>query len=37
MKISETEHNNHAELWPGYMSKTIQTDPELIELFDNFA
>lgn len=28
---------NHKELWPGYISKTAQTDPELIEVFDNFA
>ena len=28
---------NHEELWPGYESKVAQTDPELIQVFDNFA
>jgi len=28
---------NHEELWPEYQSRAMQTDPELIELFDNFA
>jgi 4-carboxymuconolactone decarboxylase len=37
MSISETAHKNHEELWPDYKSKAMQTDPELIELFDNFA
>ena len=37
MSISETAHKNHEELWPDYKSRAIQTDPELIELFDNFA
>lgn len=27
----------HEELWPGNVSRTKQTDPELIEVFDNFA
>ena len=37
MSISETAHKNHEELWPDYKSRAMQTDPELIELFDNFA
>lgn len=37
MNISETAHRNHEELWPEYQSKASQTDPELIEVFDNFA
>ena len=28
---------NHDELFPGYVSKVAITDPELIEVFDNFA
>jgi 4-carboxymuconolactone decarboxylase len=28
---------NHEELFPGYVSKVKETDPELIEVFDNFA
>jgi 4-carboxymuconolactone decarboxylase len=28
---------NHEELFPGYVSKVQETDPELIEVFDNFA
>ena len=37
MSISETAHRNHEELWPDYKSKAKITDPELIEVFDNFA
>jgi 4-carboxymuconolactone decarboxylase len=37
MKLTKTAINNHEELWPGYQSKAGQTDPELIELFDNWA
>jgi 4-carboxymuconolactone decarboxylase len=37
MSISETAHKNHKELWPDYKSRAMHTDPELIELFDNFA
>lgn len=37
MSISETANKNHEELWPGYESKAGITDPELIEVFDNFA
>jgi 4-carboxymuconolactone decarboxylase len=28
---------NHEALFPGYVSKVKETDPELIEVFDNFA
>ena len=37
MSISQTAQKNHDELWPNYKSKANQTDPELIEVFDNFA
>lgn len=37
MSISETAHRNHEELWPDYKSKAKITDPELIDVFDNFA
>ncbi len=37
MNISKTAQNNHDELWPNYQSRAKQTDPELIEVFDNFA
>ena len=37
MNISEIAQKNHDELWPDYQSQTKQTDPELIEVFDNFA
>jgi len=37
MNISDTANKNHDELWPDYKSKTKATDPELIEVFDNFA
>jgi 4-carboxymuconolactone decarboxylase len=37
MSTSETAHKNHEELWPNYESKAGVSDPELIELFDNFA
>jgi len=37
MRISETAHKNHEELFPNRQSKLAETDPELIEVFDNFA
>jgi len=37
MKLSESALKNHEELWPNYVSKAQRTDPELIEVFDNFA
>lgn len=36
-KITETAHKNHELLWPGYESRAGATDPELIQVFDNFA
>jgi 4-carboxymuconolactone decarboxylase len=35
--ISETAQRNHGELFPGHVSTLKVTDPELIEVFDNFA
>jgi 4-carboxymuconolactone decarboxylase len=35
--ISETAQTNHDELFPGHVSTLKVTDPELIEIFDNFA
>jgi 4-carboxymuconolactone decarboxylase len=35
--LSDKAIKNHDELWPKYQSKAKQTDPELIEVFDNFA
>lgn len=37
MSISETALKNHEQLFPNRKSKLIETDPELIEVFDNFA
>lgn len=37
MAISEQARKNHDELFPGYTSNLGVTDPELIEVFDNFA
>ena len=37
MSISETAMKNHEELFPNRKSKLTETDPELIEVFDNFA
>ena len=37
MAISDTARRNHDELFPGRVSTLAQTDPELIEHFDNFA
>ncbi|CZQ88574.1 carboxymuconolactone decarboxylase family protein [Trichococcus ilyis] len=37
MKISETAQKNHDELFPGHVSVLAEKDPELIEVFDNFA
>lgn len=37
MRISETANKNHEELFPNYQSTLKITDPELIEVFDNFA
>ncbi|MGO8695830.1 MAG: carboxymuconolactone decarboxylase family protein [Rectinemataceae bacterium] len=37
MSISETARRNHEKLLPNHTSALAATDPELIELFDNFA
>lgn len=37
MGISKRAKKNHEELFPNHVSVLAQTDPELIELFDNFA
>ena len=37
MALSETARRNHDELFPGHVSTLAVTDPELIEIFDNFA
>jgi 4-carboxymuconolactone decarboxylase len=37
VNISAIAIKNHEELWPNYQSKAAQTDPELIEIFDNWA
>jgi alkylhydroperoxidase/carboxymuconolactone decarboxylase family protein YurZ len=35
--MSETARKNQDELFPGHVSALAVTDPELIEVFDNFA
>lgn len=37
MAISETAQKNHEELFPNHKSTLKVTDPELVEVFDNFA
>lgn len=37
MPISDTARRVHEELFPGHVSTLAQTDPELIEIFDNFS
>ena len=37
MAISERALKNHDELFPGHVSALKDTDPELIEYFDDFA
>jgi 4-carboxymuconolactone decarboxylase len=37
MVISEAARRNHDELFPNHVSSLAVTDPELIEIFDNFA
>ena len=37
IQLTEAAIRNHEELWPGYDSKAAKTDPELIEIFDNWA
>jgi 4-carboxymuconolactone decarboxylase len=35
--LTEAAIRNHEELFPGYVSKVKETDPELIGVFENFA
>ena len=37
VRLSDAAIRNHAEWFPGYVSTARHTDPELIEVFDNFA
>lgn len=37
MSISQKAQEYHERMFPGYESKLLETDPEFIELFDNFA
>jgi 4-carboxymuconolactone decarboxylase len=37
MSPSERARKNHEELFPSHVSTLAETDPELIEAFDNFA
>ncbi|SHK11398.1 4-carboxymuconolactone decarboxylase [Anaerocolumna jejuensis DSM 15929] len=37
MAISGFAKNYHEKMLPGYVSELLETDPEFIELFDNFA
>lgn len=37
MAISEFSKKYHERMFPGYKSKFLETDPEFIERFDNFA
>jgi 4-carboxymuconolactone decarboxylase len=37
VRITDAAHKNHEELFPNHKSILKVTDPELIELFDNFA
>ncbi len=37
MSISETANKNHEKLFPNHQSTLKVTDPELIEVFDNFS
>lgn len=37
MAITEFSKRYHEKMFPGYVSKFLETDPEFIERFDNFA
>ncbi len=37
MSITKFSKEYHEKMFPGYESKFLETDPEFIELFDNFA
>ncbi len=37
MAITDFSKEYHEKMFPGYLSKFLETDPEFIEFFDNFA
>ena len=37
MDITKEAQEYHEKMFPGYKSKFLETDPEFIERFDNFA
>ena len=37
MNITQNAKEYHEKMFPGYVSKLLETDPEFIERFDNFA
>lgn len=37
MTMTQNAHDFHEKMFPGYVSDFLRTDPEFIELFDNFA
>jgi 4-carboxymuconolactone decarboxylase len=37
MAITDAAHKNHEELFPNHQSQLAVSDPELIDVFDNFA
>lgn len=37
MNLTENAKTYHEKMFPGYVSKFLETDPEFIERFDNFA
>ena len=37
MALTENAKKYHERMFPGYVSDFLRTDPEFIELFDNFA
>jgi len=37
MSITKNAKRYHEKMFPGYQSKFLETDPEFIEFFDNFA
>jgi len=37
LQLSSAAVRNHELLWPDYISKAKDTDPDLIQVFDNFA
>ena len=35
--MTDNAKNYHEKMFPGYVSDFLRTDPEFIEVFDNFA